>query len=110
MELAVAIYGFTRLFPREETYGLTSQLRRAASSVPANIAEGRHRSHAKEYLQFIGIARGSLAEVETFVELAVRLEYASYSEAEPILALAGEVSRQLYAMQQTMLRSTLPSS
>ena len=73
MDLTVRTYEFTGRFPSEEKYGLVSQMRRAAASVPANIAEGQARRSTKEFLQMLGIARGSLAELETFVTLSERL-------------------------------------
>jgi len=76
-DLTVLIYGMTRSFPREEVYGLTSQLRRAASSVPANIAEGSARGTRKDYLHFLYIARASLTEAHYFVHLSRRLGYLS---------------------------------
>jgi four helix bundle protein len=75
MNLVEQIYKTTREFPREEIYGLTSQLRRAAVSFPSNIAEGAARSSAKEYIQFLYIALGSLSEVETQVIIAGKLGY-----------------------------------
>jgi four helix bundle protein len=77
LELAEKIYECTGSFPKSELFGLTSQMRRAAVSVPSNIAEGRTRSSTKEFLQFISIARGSLAELVTQLELAKRLGYAN---------------------------------
>lgn len=74
-DLTVVVYTHTRRFPREEVYGLTSQLRRASYSVPANIAEGSARNSKKDYLHFLYVARGSLAETEYFCHLAHRLGY-----------------------------------
>ncbi|HEU4344383.1 MAG TPA: four helix bundle protein [Candidatus Binatia bacterium] len=74
-DLTVSIYQVTKSFPKEEIYGLTSQLRRAASSVAANIAEGSARESRKDYLHFLYIARGSLTETQYFVHLARRLGY-----------------------------------
>ena len=74
-DLTVLIYEITRSFPKEELYGLTSQLRRAASSVPANIAEGSARGTQKDYLHFLYIARASLTEAHYFVHLSKRLGY-----------------------------------
>ena len=82
--LAETVYRETADFPREEAYGLTSQIRRAAVSIPSNIAEGAGRNTSRELLQFLGIACGSLAELDTQIELAVRLGYLS-AEAEIIV-------------------------
>ena len=85
-DLTVLIYECTRSFPKEELYGLTSQLRRAASSVPANIAEGSARGTKKDYLHFLYIARGSLTEAQYFVHLAQRLGYLGAAEADTLAA------------------------
>ena len=75
MDLVLAVYEVTRHFPKEEVFGLAAQLRRAAISVPSNIAEGAARRGSREFVQFLSIALGSLAELETQLELAVRLGY-----------------------------------
>lgn len=75
MDLVVEIYKITEEFPNDEKYGLTSQLRRAAVSIPSNIAEGAARKSTKELIQFLSIALGSLAEVETQIEIAQRINY-----------------------------------
>tara|TARA_Y100000294_G_scaffold35355_1_gene30978 strand:- start:91 stop:393 length:303 start_codon:yes stop_codon:yes gene_type:complete len=71
------IYKISKIFPKEKIYGLVSQIRRAAVSVPANIAEGYEKNHRKEYLQFLDIAKGSLGEVETLLHFANDLRYLS---------------------------------
>ena len=81
-DLTVAVYERTRSFPKEEMYGLTSQLRRASYSVPANIVEGSSRESKKDYLHFLYIARGSLSETQYFVHLARRLSYLSSEDAD----------------------------
>jgi len=83
-DLTVAVYERTRSFPREEIYGLTSQLRRASYSVPANIVEGSSRESKKDYLHFLYIARGSLSETQYFVHLARRLGYLSNEDADAL--------------------------
>jgi four helix bundle protein len=83
-DLTVALYEHTRSFPREEIYGLTSQLRRAAYSVPANIVEGSSRESKKDYLHFLCISRGSLSETQYFIHLARRLGYFSPQETDAL--------------------------
>src|SRR6266699_2347693 len=80
-DLTVAVYERTRSFPKDEMYGLTSQLRRASYSVPANIVEGSSRESKKDYLHFLYIARGSLSETQYFIHLAKRLGYLSVEDA-----------------------------
>lgn len=75
MDLAEAVYCQTREFPKEEVYGLTSQIRRATISIPSNIAEGASRAGQKEFLQFLYIARGAASELETQLALAVRIGF-----------------------------------
>jgi four helix bundle protein len=83
-DLTVAVYERTRSFPKEEIYGLTSQLRRASYSVPANIVEGASRESKKDYLHFLYIARGSLSETQYFIHLAQRLNYLSSEDADAL--------------------------
>jgi four helix bundle protein len=94
MDLVVAVYHVSKSFPREETYGLTDQLRRAAVSVPANIAEGQGRRSKGEFRQFLGNARGSLLELDTHLELAMRLGYIK-PECHAELALKLQEVRRL---------------
>jgi four helix bundle protein len=103
MTLVEHVYLLTNAFPKHEIYGLSSQLQRAAVSVPANIAEGNARRHTKDYLRHISIARGSLAEVETYLELAPRLGYADRSSIQPLVDLSGAVGRQLTALRNTLV-------
>jgi four helix bundle protein len=84
-DLTVAIYEHTKFLPKEELYGLTSQLRRAAYSVPANIVEGSSRESKRDYLNFLYIARGSLSETQYFIHLCQRLSYLAETDAERLL-------------------------
>ena len=95
LELAIEIYRVTTTFPKHETYGLTSQLRRSAVSVPSNIAEGQGRLSTGEFKQFLGQARGSLHELQTQLRIAGRLAYLPRPEAEALLNQAAEVGRTL---------------
>ena len=95
MELASAVYRFTARLPAEERFGLTSQMRRAAVSVPVNLAEGNARRGKGEYVHFVSIARGSLAELETYLELLPRLGYAAPDDTLGLLDQAAAVGRQL---------------
>ena len=95
IQLALETYRLSRQFPREETYGLTSQIRRAAVSVPANIAEGNGRTHRREYANHVSIARGSLREVETLAEIAFGLQYTSNEELAEFRELLDHLGRML---------------
>jgi four helix bundle protein len=95
MQLVIEVYRATEGFPKEEIYGLTSQLRRAAVSVPSNIAEGQGRLSKGEFQQFLGYAPGSLLEVVTLIAVAVNLNYLSQSQAGQLLELSAEVGKIL---------------
>ncbi len=95
---AVEVYRITRHFPREELYGLTSQLRRAAVSVPANIAEGSQRQYLKEYLQFAYVAKASMSEAEYYIHLAHQLAYLEGADLESLTALQAEAAKTLYGL------------
>jgi four helix bundle protein len=95
MDLVVLVYRATAAFPSEERFGLTNQVRRAAVSVPSNIAEGQGRQTPREFIQFLAVARGSLQEVETQILIAVRLEYLDEKNANGLTELIDEVSRIL---------------
>ena len=101
MDLAVDIYRQTGHFPREEMFGLTSQMRRAASSIPANIAEGYGRQQRRSFVQYLRISQGSLKELETHLELACRVGFAS---RENVTAF-GERTGSLGKMLRSLIRS-----
>ncbi|MFM9942790.1 MAG: four helix bundle protein [Hyphomicrobiaceae bacterium] len=98
MDLAGEAYRLAKLMPRNEEYRLTSQLLRAAASVPANIAEGHARGTRRDYAHFISIARGSLAESETFLVLAVKVGLLSNEQTLRAVELCREISRMLTAL------------
>ena len=100
MTLVELVYGITSNFPREEQFGLTSQMRRAAVSVPANIAEGAARNGTKELLHFLSIAAGSLSELDTHIELASRLKLVS--DTEHIRSKIDQVSALLMALSKSL--------
>lgn len=103
MDLVVAVYGLSHNFPKSELYGLTSQLTRAAVSVPGNIAEGYNRDTTREYCRYLSTAKGLLMEVETYLFLAIRLDYAPESEVEPLLELVIEVSKMLTTIRKKLV-------
>lgn len=103
-ELTVLIYRATQKFPAEERFGLTSQMRRAAVSIPSNIAEGWSRQHRPEYLQFLRVSRGSLAELETQVLLSQDLELMPEASASELLSRCDSLSRQLLALERALRR------
>jgi four helix bundle protein len=96
------VYQLTKLFPKEELYGLTSQLRRAIVSVPSNIAEGHSRSGTKDFIQFISIAIGSLAESETQILLSPDLGYIQESQIIPVITNIQELQRMLHALRTSL--------
>lgn len=102
MDLAAECYRVTRTFPKEELFGMTSQIRRAAASIPANIAEGQGREHTKEFLQFLSVARGSLMEVETHLMLSLRVGLLTQEQLEPLLGLTDRTSRMLSGLRKAL--------
>jgi four helix bundle protein len=102
IDLAVIVYKVSSIFPREEMYGLISQIRRAATSVPANIAEGYGRENLGNYIQFLRIAQGSLKEVETHMILSNRLEMADDSAKDDILQRCENVGKMLRALIRSL--------
>jgi four helix bundle protein len=98
MELTVAVYHLTQEFPREETYGLTSQVRRSVVSIPSNIGEGQGRLNIPEFRQFLGIARGSNFEVQTQLEIACALNFGNAGLLDQAEKLSHEVGKMLYGL------------
>jgi four helix bundle protein len=102
MDLCAAVYTATRRFPKEEMYGLTNQIRRAAVTIPSNIAEGQGRGSEKEWCQYLRIAYGSLREVETQALIAGRLDYLDEGTVQTILTNAGEVGRLINGLRKRL--------
>ena len=98
MDLVVEIYKLVKKLPKEELYSLSDQMRRAAVSIPSNIAEGRNRSSSKDFLRFLYMARGSTAEIETQLYICVKLQYLKENDIEIALNLCGEIGKMLNAM------------
>ena len=103
MALAASVYRLTRLLPKIEEYRISGQMIRAATSVPANIAEGHGRGTRRDYAHFISIARGSLAELETFLLLVADLKLAPADRVQPVLDQADEVGRMLTALRAKLV-------
>ncbi len=106
LNLVESVYRLTQAFPSHELYGLAAQIRRAAVSIPSNIAEGHTREHSREYLHHLSIAQASLAELETQLEIATRLEYISRDQLEKISNEASALGRQLYSLRNALLKKT----
>ncbi len=102
MTLAKDVYNVTRGFPRDEKFGLVSQMRRAAVSIPSNIAEGQARKTTNEFVQFISHSEGSVAELETQLLLSAELGFCNQSKATEILALLAELRKMLNALRRTL--------
>ena len=107
MDLVPMVYGLVRTLPREELYELSSQLRRAAVSIPANIAEGQARRHRTEFCQHLGIARGSLAELDTLSILAVRLGYLTEVDVAGLSPIIVEIRRLLQGLIHSLEKQTI---
>jgi four helix bundle protein len=104
MDLVESIYLHTRDFPKEEIYGLTSQLRRAAVSIPSNIAEGNARTTTRDFLHFLSIAYGSIKELETQILIAERLGYDGQKLTPTLLNSTSEVARLLSGLSNSLKR------
>lgn len=102
VDLVEDIYRITALFPKEEQYGLTSQLRRAAVSLPSNIAEGSARNSTKELMHFLAIASGSLAEIETQIEIARRLHFLEEDAEKLLIETLTEIGRMLRGLYKKL--------
>jgi four helix bundle protein len=104
MDLVEEVYLASRSFPREELYGLTSQLRRAAVSIPSNVAEGQGRRTTPDFLRHLSIAYGSLRELETQILIATRLGYLAQGKCYEVMNTAGEVGRLLNGLTSSLVR------
>jgi four helix bundle protein len=98
IQLSVLVYRLSKLFPREETYGLSNQMRRAAVSIPSNIAEGAERLNAREYKQYLGIARGSSFELQTQLTIAKELGFGDIGQLREAEATCDEIGRMLFGV------------
>ena len=104
------VYWLVKRLPREELFALSNQMRRAAISIPSNIAEGHARNSTKEFLQFLSIAKGSKAELETQLILCVEINYLSPDDIAPIMALLEEIGRMISGLVISLSHSTIHSS
>ncbi|MFZ0305656.1 MAG: four helix bundle protein [Terracidiphilus sp.] len=102
MELTVAVYRLTQAFPREELFGLSSQLRRSVVSIPSNIAEGQGRLNTRGFSQFLGVARGSNCELQTQLEIARALNLGDPAIIEQAEALSHRVGKMLFRLLSTL--------
>ncbi|MCZ7607077.1 MAG: four helix bundle protein [Planctomycetota bacterium] len=102
MDLVAEVYRATRSWPKEELYGLTSQIRRAAVSIPSNVAEGQGRNSTQEFLRFLGISYGSLMEVQTQLLIAERLGYLDGTQAKEVVQLAERVAKLINGLKRSL--------
>lgn len=108
MALAAAVYRLTRQMPKNEEYRISGQMIRAATSIPANLAEGHGRGTRKDYGHFVSVAKGSLAELETFLLLVRDLDLAPSTATDSVLAQAEEVGRMLTALRSRLASPSRP--
>lgn len=102
MDLTTMLYQIVRKLPKEETYALSDQMRRAAISIPSNIAEGFGRNSTKEYTHFLYITKGSVCELETQLMLCVRIEYLTEIEIQPIMILLEEIGKMITTITKNL--------
>ena len=102
MDLAVEVYRLVKILPKEETYALSDQIRRAAISIPSNIAEGQGRITSKEFVRFLSVARGSLCELSTQIELCERLNYLNESQTSDVHVRITEIAKMLNALSNAI--------
>jgi len=102
VDLVVAVYGLAKTFPADEKFGLTSQIQRAAVSIPANIAEGHGRKSTKAYLNHVSIANGSLMELETLLQIAARLNYLENDRLPDVLKQTNEIGKMLSGLTRSL--------
>jgi four helix bundle protein len=105
MELVTQIYGLTEAFPKNEGFGLTSQVRRAVVSVPSNIAEGKGRDSTREFIHYLYISYGSLMETETQIQIAANLSYITQADADRCIVKSNEVGRLLNGLIRSLKSS-----
>ena len=106
MDMTESLYRIVKKLPKEETYALSDQMRRAAISIPSNIAEGFGRNSKKEYLQFLYIANGSVCELETQLMLCVRVNYLKENEIQSILSLLSEIGKIIMTITKKLSSDT----
>jgi 30S ribosomal protein S23 len=102
MDLVVEVYDLVKKLPKEELFALSDQIRRAVISIPSNIAEGQGRNSSKEFIHFLSIAKGSMAELETQLLLCVRINYLKELEIEKAMSLVEEVGKMLHSLQKRL--------
>ena len=104
IDLVQKIYELTKIFPKNEDFGLTNQMRRAAISVPSNISEGAARQTKKEFIQFLHMAQGSLSELDTQMEIAIRLGYLKEDHFSEVLSLTNDIDKMLTGLIKSLRR------
>ena len=105
MDLVVEIYKISKLLPKEEVYGISDQLRRSAVSIPSNIAEGQSRNSAKEFIQFLSIARGSLAELETQLLICIKVNMLSEDNITEAQNIITEIGKMIKGLMNNLTRN-----
>jgi four helix bundle protein len=108
MDLVEKVYRLSADFPAREVYGFASQMRRAAISIPSNIAEGHTKENTREYLHHLSVSQGSLAELQTQIEIAGRFVYLAPEQVSQVLDQTVILAKQLFALRNALLRRDLP--